>query len=397
MLMDLLGALMGFISVILLLSLIVTGLAQVIQSTLRLRGRNLYAGLQVLLRKIRTKDDVYDSSELAYQICNSTSLMPIKGQIFPSSIPFFSENIPIMPKEIRLPWLTGIARTRIEKDELIDALAEEAGIDISNTETEEFKKLEEKVEKYYPRLEKSLEKRFKYTMHNVSFFCSFAVAVAFQISSPQLLSDLTTNPEMREKYLQLAEGTLEYAEGAISRLAEYEDLSGMALNQLQEVLKKEEPELSMKLEAVSGIGESKEDTYDEFEIVLQDLDPEERQRVAAHYDEIFDELNAKMNSNAREEIRNAANRLATVNIEPWPHGPEFYYSKSGPGWENIHPEWSNILGVLMTAILLTFGAPFWFQRLKEVANLRDALSPKEKQNSNKNEAGKNLTSSNSTS
>ena len=31
--------------------------------------------------------------------------------------------------------------------------------------------------------------------------------------------------------------------------------------------------------------------------------------------------------------------------------------------------------VLITALLLTFGAPFWFERLQDVAKLRDALSP----------------------
>jgi hypothetical protein len=33
-----------------------------------------------------------------------------------------------------------------------------------------------------------------------------------------------------------------------------------------------------------------------------------------------------------------------------------------------------IIGVLITAILLSCGAPFWFEQLKNVASLRDALS-----------------------
>ena len=35
----------------------------------------------------------------------------------------------------------------------------------------------------------------------------------------------------------------------------------------------------------------------------------------------------------------------------------------------------NLLGVLMTAALLSLGAPFWFQMLHQLSGLRDALSP----------------------
>ena len=37
-------------------------------------------------------------------------------------------------------------------------------------------------------------------------------------------------------------------------------------------------------------------------------------------------------------------------------------------------QWGNVIGVLVTAILLSFGAPFWFERLKNVVKFKDALS-----------------------
>jgi hypothetical protein len=38
-----------------------------------------------------------------------------------------------------------------------------------------------------------------------------------------------------------------------------------------------------------------------------------------------------------------------------------------------HLLWSNILGVLMTGILLTFGAPFWYEKLRTMQVLQNRL------------------------
>jgi hypothetical protein len=40
------------------------------------------------------------------------------------------------------------------------------------------------------------------------------------------------------------------------------------------------------------------------------------------------------------------------------------------------PFWSKLFGVLLTAFALTFGAPFWFDLLNQLANLRTSLKPK---------------------
>jgi hypothetical protein len=52
------------------------------------------------------------------------------------------------------------------------------------------------------------------------------------------------------------------------------------------------------------------------------------------------------------------------NIELWQEGWVFY--KSTDNW----------LGVLLTVILLTLGAPFWYNILCTLVNLKDQLQPK---------------------
>jgi hypothetical protein len=47
------------------------------------------------------------------------------------------------------------------------------------------------------------------------------------------------------------------------------------------------------------------------------------------------------------------------------------------GWKPDQPCWPQIPGVLATAALLSLGAPFWFNMLKQLTNLRPILANKQ--------------------
>lgn len=47
-------------------------------------------------------------------------------------------------------------------------------------------------------------------------------------------------------------------------------------------------------------------------------------------------------------------------------------------WKSTHAAISKILGITITALAITFGAPFWFDVLKKLANLRSSLAPSDK-------------------
>ena len=85
----------------------------------------------------------------------------------------------------------------------------------------------------------------------------------------------------------------------------------------------------------------------------------------AEYAELLDELYL-------EELRVSVGRLGKLNIEPWGRGTEFYWTGSG---KDRDINGANVVGVLIMAMLLTLGAPFWFQALRNLAGLRDLLAP----------------------
>ena len=50
-----------------------------------------------------------------------------------------------------------------------------------------------------------------------------------------------------------------------------------------------------------------------------------------------------------------------------------------PWYDYTTPNWSHFWGILASAALLSLGAPFWFNTLKKLTNLRPVLASKEQQ------------------
>ena len=85
------------------------------------------------------------------------------------------------------------------------------------------------------------------------------------------------------------------------------------------------------------------------------------------YEEIMDELYNEKEQVNLKQAEAAVNNLAKFNINAWQYGSEFYLKKGAL-------QWKNLIGILITAIFLSFGAPFWFDRLQEAIKLKDMLS-----------------------
>src|SRR5258708_5063552 len=86
----------------------------------------------------------------------------------------------------------------------------------------------------------------------------------------------------------------------------------------------------------------------------------ERDAIVRRYADIIDSTTTHDVRTALTTTNGAIDSLEVIDIHPWGKGGEFYLTGS------------NIIAVLITAILLSFGAPLWFEQLKNVASLRDA-------------------------
>lgn len=372
-LLELLEAALGFIAVMLLLSLLVTAFTQFVKATFRTKGKHLEVGLTELFATIGAgspaepqppSPDLERAKQLAREVCRSPLLMPVTGTLFG-----------------KLRDRARPVRTRIELDELKEVLnaigAEErsgnaATKDAAAGSTEKSPDtivgLAAKVAKgnldvLFPRLERAMDKRFEFWMRVFSVTGALIAAFVFQVSAPRLLRDLSTDPVLRARYVAAAEGMLDTVDPRLTRLGGYDAVADGALERLQEM----HPDLAEVLEEASGSDRTKAGVLEELDLVLEGRP--DREQVLRDYESLLDELYADQARVAFEELSRATGELASLDITPWRYGWRFYSDASGV-------RWANWLGVLVTAVLLTFGAPFWYSRLKDVANLRDALKPK---------------------
>lgn len=334
----------------LLMSLVVTGLVQATQAVLRLRGRNLERGLVAILQRVRGSSAA-DARQDARVLLNAQDA-PV---VTPHEQPRGLLSATLGPE---LSWL--------EPKEL-ERILESCPLHLDDGQKESI------VERF-KALDGALRKRFLRTIRFWTLVWSVVVAVHFQISVPALLSELSTNAQLRAQALQMVPAVLDEAREVQRQTARYEDVSTLALERLGE----KHPDLQVMLEEAAGIGPGKANILDELGLVL--AKHPRRATLLAEYERLLDDLYQDQLQAAFAVTDAAISRLAYFDIKPWKDGWEFYATDDGV-------QWRNLIGVLLTFILLSFGAPFWFDMLKRLANLRDTLKQEEKNKSGTDENG----------
>jgi hypothetical protein len=317
LLLDMLGVLIGFSGIMLILSLLATALTQAIVHMLSLRAKNLQVGLAELLDSVQTAKS---GEELAGDILNSNSL--IKGSRIGKTSWILKKELKMLLKE----------HGAFSEDSIKKAMG------------------------WFSRMERGLSQRFKGRVRWITLVCALIIAAVFQVSTPDLLKRLSTDQEYRVRAAMIAEEIGGYETGYPEPI-EYEDVSWLALEELQ----RNHPDLRETLEEVSGIGGTMDDILDEFLLVLED-DPR-RETMLLEYKSTLQKLHQKKYEEAIGKAGEYTGKLALLDITPLSKGVEYY----------LHVP--NLLGMLATAVFVGLGAPFWFNTLRNLMSLRDALSP----------------------
>lgn len=350
MLSDILGTVIGFVSVILLLSVVVTAAVQATQAVLRLRGRNLERGLTAIFQNVRGGDN-RDAKDDASRLLNAQDSALLSKRKDP---------------EGSISRLLGPPVSWLDSEQL-DSSLNQCAADLKPGQKEEFIKL-------FKQLNIPLQKRFLRTIRLWTILWAFVVAIYFQVSAPALLNDLWTDKERRDLVTQTVPMILSETEASLNKIANYEDVSAEALEQLANKY----PTISKTLEEVSSIGANKTALLNDLSNVLEG--EANKQQIIIDYAELLEELYLEQLDSSLAMIRASQSQLSQFQIIPWSEGSAFFFDDCWPRLEN----W---VGVLITVVLLSFGAPFWFGLLKNVLQLRDALKPIIQQQKPNNDAG----------
>lgn len=105
--------------------------------------------------------------------------------------------------------------------------------------------------------------------------------------------------------------------------------------------------------------------------LLQRLQTDQAFRARA--EALADESESESESERAAMQRSVAD-LGALEIAPltdW----SFYFERGATGERTVR--WDRLIGVFFMAVLLSFGAPFWYKALKEFVGLKDALRKKD--------------------
>ncbi len=354
-LFDVLAIVIAFSTVMLLLSLLVTSIAQAIQAGLRLRARNLQSGLRALVEQ-EFGFSRGGARRFAATLLNSPEISVLKNRRDPTSL---------------LARFLGPVVSWVEPEQLRVAIANtsgkpgvgERGKRAGSEAPEDGKPARlngEAAAKRFMLMDAPLKKRFAYFMRIVTVVVGLAVAIVMQVDAFALLKRLSTDREYRGDLVARAEQVLEYGEAQFER-EKAQDVCAAALEDLLSA----HPDLRgsvVVLSGVSGFLEAcEEDVADQLE---GDAD---RDDLLAEFEDYLTKQLEAQRTRALADAEETMDQLATISITPWRQGTAFYW--------NGGLQANAILGVLATAILLSLGAPFWFNLLQKMVGLRDLLSP----------------------
>lgn len=330
-LLDLLTTLIAFSVIMLLLSLVVTALVQGAQAALSVRATNLRRGLAGLLEAALpadAKDRKQWAKSLAREVIQHPLLTPGEGKL---------------SQRRGTSWIT--------RDELDKVLQSLDGVPWSSRRV---------ALDWFDRFEASSSKRFLSQVRRITIVCSLAVAVLFQVDAVETLRQLSADAETRERMAGAAESLLARAEEDLRELGDPRATLGEALAVLEERF----PEEGERIEEVTGESGNRREVVEDLRLVLG---PGARtDEIVETFERIVDQRTAERGRRAEAIRDRALSTGARLGIEPWPSGWGFYFGS----WDRL----SNWIGVLLTTLLLSLGAPFWFQQLRNLVNLRDRLS-----------------------
>lgn len=174
MLMDILGIVIGFCSIMLIFSLLVTALVHGTQATLNMRVRNMRNVIASFMDQFPDIDTQAVLEKIDQRIPNN-----INPLVVPTGGKLFSQHIKL---------------AFISKKELM-SITEEILHDANDARNH----LHKEIERSFKYLEEVMAQRFKQWMHQLAIAIAFALAFVFQLNTFDLIKDLNRDTALRNQ------------------------------------------------------------------------------------------------------------------------------------------------------------------------------------------------------
>jgi hypothetical protein len=380
MMLDNLDTAIGFAVVMLLLSMLVTVFVQIVVGIFNLRGQNLAWGV----RKLLTQIDPGLAEEKAAQIAKQVLEHSAVSHTWRKTTAIRPDELVLILKDVA----TGVSGQKLELagsglQKLVSGAADQkASQSLTGQVVLELTKifpdrvaavqdavgralkaeneLEKKVETWFDTVMNRTSERFRAQTGLFTVILGFGVAAWLHVDSLHLVRELSANKELRAAFVNVADQALKQSEQTQKLLADsvmaasvIRELAGSAASPAQAATLKTVPVSVVTLQqgrdwlAKSFAGDPK----------LADL--------VGSYDERFQKASVER---IEKLVKEAGSVRASLDERLLKVRP------ADLSWTSSH-----VLGVLITGLLLGLGAPFWFNALRNLSNLRPALAGKVEQ------------------
>jgi hypothetical protein len=380
-----LDALIAFVGVILLASLIVTALTQMAIALFNLRGRNLIWGLKRLVvqiepslaedadavvRKILTNPLISSGGELKGFWARFRRLPSVvRREEFSHLLVKLAESKDV--DEFGKEAVQGLrALAAVDPEELkkikkqLDALPADWRAAVANElkkasvfAFDRFKAARLKImelEAWFDRISDRMSQQFSRNSKIISVGLAVLVVVFFRLDSIQLLKRVYTDQELRARLV----ASVDYIRDMGAAVLEGASLYDEAFKVLQGKVNG----LTMPTQPIHS--------NDDAVLWLKSNPPE-----GITEEKLLKEYDAALTEAIQAKLGTLGDMLATSRTVLNKMGLEIF--GEGHVFRGMVSSWQSVLGRIISIILLSLGAPFWFNMLKNLTNLRTRLMQNE--------------------
>jgi hypothetical protein len=367
----------AFAVIMLLLSLFITVTVQIVVAVLGLRGKNLIWGVtKVLERSPDLKDyaSIITKTALAHPalIANGKTAKVIGSKELLSVLHDLSSDFNTSLEETAKNTLKKALANVVSQES--QNHAEKLAKEFTNLFPNEAVKMEEALgifrqktsklmsnfDTWFDTLMNRCTDRFVANTRLFSIISAIILAFGLQIDSFDLLKNLSTNIEIRSTLVRIGDQTQNRAEEIL--LAKPIAVEALESASANEKFKKEFD--TNKIKIPSGLISRTQGSAwlnEEFKgsAVLS--------QIQKTYDENFERLTQEHLGSLGNQMIEIKNQLELSKLVILPANWSTYVVS----WTDF---WQHFPGILMSSLLLSLGAPFWFNALRTLASLRPLLA-----------------------
>jgi hypothetical protein len=391
-----LDTVIAFVVVIAGVSLLVTTLTQMVSALFGLRGANLRWGIQTLLGELDPNLKAYAATiskeVLHHPLISDSTLSGSRAWLFQrwklASAIRQDELIEILHMLVQLPpaqesqasdlWKTVLAKSLEQlnqgsADNLLVASPEIRKLFPNDPAKAEqviaqlltsAEHLSGSIDQWFDSMMDRVSQRFVVHMRIWTILFSVLLAFAAHLDALKLFTQLSSDPELRSRLVTSAEALSRKADEILATSSNAP--AAVYVDAMKELISAHPTELA-------GVGQPSGFTDLEggkawLATQLETAKIPGREQWLQQYESLVPQAALRTAADNLNSILNDKLKFQLVP-DPFPI----------PWYNYWTPSWLHFWGILVSAALLSLGAPFWFNMLKTLTNLRPVLANKEQE------------------